>query len=408
VRGHVRARGARARRPGRAHPGRSRGRLVEGLPLPQGDHPRPPAPRPRPAAGPRGAPGRRHLRRGHLGRRLRPVHRAAAAGDRGPRHRRGDRLRGQPAGPRPEPEPLHRRPDRDVGDPDDLLAGHGRPVAEERQLAPDVRRHVDHPRARRPPDRPLRRHGGQPVRLAGLAARLPRRDGRDRRHPGTRRRGGGCGSPSHGHRRSGRRVAAHHPRHGRRPLARRRKRPLRRRPRRPRRHRRSRRGRRTGAAGGRRMDARAGGARHRHQRRADPPPGPPAGRDRAGRRLRAHRAVQPGVRHAGQLAGRRGEHPHPSLRRARWPHVPAGGGVAPDPAADARPRGRRVQLRPLAEPGARRPRGARPRAGVMPGRGDRHPPGRGRSGRCSRWPGTPCSRRPAATASTTRWTASTA
>ena len=48
-------------------------------------------------------------------------------------------------------------------------------------VAPDVRRHVDDPRARRPPHRLLVVMGAQPAGVAGLAARVPRRDGRDRR-----------------------------------------------------------------------------------------------------------------------------------------------------------------------------------------------------------------------------------
>ena len=52
--------------------------------------------------------------------------------------------------------------------------------------------------------------------------------------------------------------------------------------------------------------------------------------------------------------------------------VPAAGGLGGHRPADARARGRRAQLRSLEDPGARRARGARPRAGVVPGRGDRH------------------------------------
>ena len=55
---------------------------------------------------------------------------------------------------------------------------------------------------------------------------------------------------------------------------------------------------------------------------------------------------------------------------------------------------RRAELRPLEQPGARRARGARPGAGVVPGRGDRHARRRARSGRCSRSPATRCFARP--------------
>ena len=46
------------------------------------------------------------------------------------------------------------------------------------------------------------------------------------------------------------------------------------------------------------------------------------------RALRPHRAVQPGVRHAGVVAGRRGQHPHRQLRPARRADVRQPGRVA--------------------------------------------------------------------------------
>ena len=58
-------------------------------------------------------------------------------------------------------------------------------------------------------------------------------------------------------------------------------------------------------------------------------------------------------------------------------------------AAPTRVRGR-LQLRPLAEPRARRARGARPGAALVPRRGDRDAGRRARSGRWSRSPGTRC------------------
>ncbi len=83
-----------------------------------------------------------------------------------------------------------------------------------------------------------------------------------------------------------------------------------------------------------------------------------------------------------------------ALRRARRTDVPAGRGLAAHPPADARPRGRRPELRSLDEPGPRCARGARPRAGVVPGRGDRHARRGPDPWRCSRSPATPCSSTP--------------
>ena len=48
--------------------------------------------------------------------------------------------------------------------------------------------------------------------------------------------------------------------------------------------------------------------------------------DRRG--LRTHRAVQPGVRHAGVVAGRRGQHRRRQVRPSRWAHVGQAGRVA--------------------------------------------------------------------------------
>ena len=128
----------------------------------------------------------------------------------------------------------------------------------------------------------------------------------------------------------------------------------------------------------------------------------------ARRGLRPHRHLQPGVRHAGELDGRRGERPHPALRRARRRHVLPTCRVARHRPAHARTRGRRAQLRPLAHPGAGCARGARPRPGVVPGRGDRHA-GRGADpSPVHRGRATPSCPRPRATASTPRWPTSTA
>ena len=167
-------------------------------------------------------------------------------------------------------------------------------------LAPHVRRHVEDPRARHRPHRPARRHGRQPARVPGVAARLPRRDGRDRRHPRPRRPGHRRRPPPHRHRRAGRRVAADRARHRRRAAPGGGAGAVRRGPRR-RRHRRRphRRCRRRPPPRGR-LDARACGRRDRRRRRADPGPRPRAGRHAARRGLRPHRHLQPGVRHAGR------------------------------------------------------------------------------------------------------------
>ena len=99
------------------------------------------------------------------------------------RHRRGDLLHRQPARALVLPRPLHRCAARHVGHPDELLAGHRRPVAEEPVVAPDVRRLVELPGARHRAHRPAGRHGRQPGRIAGIAARRARRDGHHRRNP---------------------------------------------------------------------------------------------------------------------------------------------------------------------------------------------------------------------------------
>ena len=70
---------------------------------------------------------------------------------------------------------------------DHLVGRHRRPVAEEPRLRPAVRQPVEHPDPRRAPHRPVRRHGRQPARVAGLAALVPRPHRRDRPHPRARR-----------------------------------------------------------------------------------------------------------------------------------------------------------------------------------------------------------------------------
>ena len=58
-------------------------------------------------------------------------------------------------------------------------------------------------------------------------------------------------------------------------------------------------------------------ARHRHRRRPHPRAGPRTGRHRTRGGVRPNRLVQSGVRQPGQLARRRRQHPHRTLRRPR-------------------------------------------------------------------------------------------
>ena len=109
----------------------------------------------------------------------------------------------------------------------------------------------------------------------------------------------------------------------------------------------------------------------RHRRRPHPRAGPRVGRHRTRGGVRPDRLVQSGVWQPGQLARRRHQHPHRTLRRRRRIDVPARDGVVGDRAADTRPRGRSAGVRPVPHPRARRQGGARPGAGVVSGRGDR-------------------------------------
>ncbi len=105
--------------------------------------------------------------------------------------------------------------------------------------------------------------------------------------------------------------------------------------------------------------------------RRDHPPHRPRLRGHTARRgLRAHRAVQPGVRNARVVARRRGQHRHRPLRRRGRPHVGQARQRAARVAQQHR-RGRRADVRPLAVARAGRPRGARAGAGVVPRGGDR-------------------------------------
>ena len=219
----MRTRDPGGRRTGRGYPRQPRRHVEPRAHLPEGCDAR------RAARGSRPDPtpddqGRRAVAGGQLGRGLPPLHRTAGARHREARHRRGDLLHRQPAGALLLPGSLHRRAARHVGHPAQLFARHGRPVAEEPVVAPDVRRVVDLPGARRRAHRPARRDGRQPGRVAGVAARRARRDGDHRRNPQARQ--GHCDrSRPHGDRSARRRVAADHARHrcgaaaGRRPHA---------------------------------------------------------------------------------------------------------------------------------------------------------------------------------------------
>ena len=160
--------------------------------------------------------------------------------------------------------------------------------------------------------------GANPQASQGSLLACPDVMGEIDAHPGARRQGRRRSTRARtGTADEGRRVAADHARHRRRAAARGRASRVRRGPGAT-----SARvadlvdGRRRARGARRRLDARAGRARS---------PASPAERiralaheladDRAGRRLRPHRPLQPGVRHARQLAGRRREHPHRPLRR---------------------------------------------------------------------------------------------
>ena len=109
--------------------------------------------------------------------------------------------------------------------------------------------------------------------------------------------------------------------------------------------------------------------------------------DRAGRALRTDRPVQPGVRLARVLAGRRRQHPDPSLRHARRADVPEAGGVGAQQPSPPGPG--RLPRRPLAQPGAGRARGARARCPVSCLAEEIDTPGRRADpGPRSRWPAT--------------------
>ncbi len=340
-----------------------------------------------------------------VGRGVRPLRGAAAAGRRGARHRRGHRVHRQPVGPQLLAQPLHGCGRRHPAHARHLVGGHGRPVAEEPRVRAAVRQRVEHPDPRRPAHRPLRRDGREPARVAGIAVLVPRHHGRDRAHPRARRAHDRRRPAPHGHRRAGRRVDPDHPGHGRRLPARDRQRARRR--------------------GPGRTSARSPGAcrasRRCSPRRATSPPRPstdacgvPAERIRElARELAAtERAV---------VYGRIGLCNQEFGTLASWAvdvvnvltgHLDVeGGAMFPTPAIatisqTARRRGP-GEHRTVAHPGAQRPRGAGPGAAVVPGRGDRHA-GRGPGARADHdGRATPCCRHPTPAGSTRRCPCST-
>ena len=123
--------------------------------------------------------------------------RAAAAGDRGARHRGGHRVRRQPARAQASASSRY------IGV---LIGMSGIPMIYSPgtvdQWPKNVSSHLMYggmwtiPVPDVQPHRPPRRHGRQPARVAGLAARVPRPDGRDRRDPRARRRGDRRSTPA--------------------------------------------------------------------------------------------------------------------------------------------------------------------------------------------------------------------
>ena len=375
-----------------ADPSRPRRRVEQGLPLPEGHDARAPAPRPRPPAGADG-PRRRHAgARSSLGRGVRALRGAAARRASSATARDADhRLHRQPDGPQLLARPLRRAVHRAVAAADDLLGRHRRPVAEERLVHADVRRTCGG--SRRPTS-------SAPTTGSSWAATRRRRRAACSPAPT-------CSARSTRIRERGGKVVVIDPR-------------------------------RTGTADQadewvpivpgtdaafllaivpravRRAasstsgdvadivdgvdDVRALARRlHARARRRRPAASRPTTIRRLAREiaaaptrggLRPHRALQPGVRDARVVARRRREHPHRQLRPARRPHVRQPDRVVrwrrcPNPQwADG------VHVRPVAQPGARRARGARPGPGVVPRRGDRHAGRRASSRRWSRSPAT--------------------
>ena len=109
----------------------------------------------------------------------------------------------------------------------------------------------------------------------------------------------------------------------------------------------------------------------RDRRRGDPPHGARAGRGGAWLRLRAHRHLHAGVRHARKLARGRAQRAHrqPRPRGRRDVHARRG---RPEELLVGRRRPRR-EVRALDQPRTRPLGAVRRTAGVGPRRGDRHP-----------------------------------
>ena len=132
-------------------------------------------------------------------------------------------------------------------------------------------------------------------------------------------------------------------------------------------------GRRPGAR--RAVHPRGGRQRPAGSRRDDPAHRPRARHGRSRRCVRADRHLHPGVRRAGQLAGRRAEPADRQSRPRGRRDVPARRGRPLQRRGAAGPRPGRP-VRPLAQPRPRAAGDLRRASGGLPGRGDRHP-GRG-------------------------------
>ncbi len=366
----MRAGDQRPRRPRGRDPARRRGRLEQWVHLSQGCRAGRAARRsrsPADAADPR----RTHVARGVVDGGVRGSGAPPPTGHRATRPGRGRRLHRQSHRPQFLPRPLRPGVHRPRRPAPHLLGGHRRSVAEERRRGPHVRRHVVDPGARPRPHRLPADARRQPLRVAGQPARRARRARPPRRHPRSRRPRGADRSAAHRYRGARRRVAAHPPRHRRAAAAGDGPRPLRRGSDRPRRARRHRHRRRRRARAGERIPARGGGGGVCDSRRDHAPAGARAGRRADCRRLRAHRHLHAGVRHARVMAGRSAEHPQRQSRPPGWLAVRKPGGVADEHAAAARP-ATRLAAASLAQPRARCPRGARPGAAELLGGGDRH------------------------------------
>ncbi len=368
----------RARRTRHRRPRRRRGRVQPRIHLPEGRDVPTTGQRPGSA---RDAAGqtRRRLRRNRLGRGPGAGGRSAARRDRHPRRIGGRPLPRQPVGAHPGRRDVRADARASPRQPQRLLRRHARPDAQTSRGRVPLRPRRDVRRARRRPHRPPRRHRRQP-------RRLQRQHDHGRRLPGQARRTAASRRSAHGDRPGTHpdRTPRRHPHrtatgNRRRAPGRRRGIPVRggTRRRRSRRHRRVRPRRRPIAQGDSRSHSGTGGGVLRCSRRRDPParPGHRGGADRGG--LWADGYQHRRVRHPGQLADRRGEHPH------RQPG-PAGRGDVPDRAhrscAATAPARQGIPHRTVAQPGVGSPGGGRGAAGGRDGRGVGDP-GRGAAAR---------------------------